>query len=546
MKTQYKILFGLFTTLLLAILVTGLGDTFIFQTNNGNITLNSSILDGTYINCSDIIFDTGAGAAGICDGVDASAAGGGNTSQEMIDAVNASEYYHYQFRVNCSSVYFDNGLGSAGICDGVDSAAGSGGVNMWVDNGSFLSPNSSYATNVYADLFFSPDWSNITITESQISDLQSYLLTVPSVNITTNHGGEVTGTYDNLVIGNDVLDDQYYDSESDLTTLLDDNYLSTVPSVNLTTNHGGEVSGTYDNIVLDNDALDDQYYDSEADLTGLLDDNYVSRNAWTDIDNYPASCAADYYVQGIGDTLDCVHIVNDTDTFNTSEQMVAAVNTSSMYQILIDWINILNLPTWNNISSIPSVNITTNHGGEVTGTYNAMVIDNDALDDQYFDEVGDLTALLDAVYEEEAHCDEHDGAYLSCNGEELDVDANGICTYCGLDQESIEDYVGAMVSGNTETDIAVTYEDGDGTLDFVVNANLIETNDAATLTTLDTGQGAYELYAMNQDVETTDDVTFNNVTLEAIYLEKDTTNHKIYDNTTCVIIKGDTSTLTIC
>lgn len=38
---------------------------------------------------------------------------------------------------------------------------------------------------------------------------------------------------------------------------------------------GGEVSGTVGSITINNDALDDQYYDSEADLTGLLDDNYV-------------------------------------------------------------------------------------------------------------------------------------------------------------------------------------------------------------------------------------------------------------------------------
>ena len=34
--------------------------------------------------------------------------------------------------------------------------------------------------------------------------------------------------------------------------------------------------------------------------------------------------------------------------------------------------------------------------------------------------------------------------------------------------EYIADTVGAMVSGNTETNITVTYEDGDNTLDFVV------------------------------------------------------------------------------
>ena len=37
-----------------------------------------------------------------------------------------------------------------------------------------------------------------------------------------------------------------------------------------------------------------------------------------------------------------------------------------------------------------------------------------------------------------------------------------------LTEEQVEDFVGGMVTGNTETFIAVTYEDSDGTLDFVV------------------------------------------------------------------------------
>lgn len=35
--------------------------------------------------------------------------------------------------------------------------------------------------------------------------------------------------------------------------------------------------------------------------------------------------------------------------------------------------------------------------------------------------------------------------------------------------EGVQDIVGAMLTGNTETDIAVTYQDADGTIDFVVN-----------------------------------------------------------------------------
>ena len=37
-----------------------------------------------------------------------------------------------------------------------------------------------------------------------------------------------------------------------------------------------------------------------------------------------------------------------------------------------------------------------------------------------------------------------------------------------LTEEQVEDFVGGMVTGNTETGITVTYQDSDGTLDFVV------------------------------------------------------------------------------
>ena len=90
---------------------------------------------------------------------------------------------------------------------------------------------------------------------------------------------------------------------------------------------GGEASGTVGNIVLAHDALDDQYYDSEADLTGLLDDNYVSRDAWTDIDNYPSACTAGSYVTGLGDTLTCTAADTSTgDDWKLSNFTVAYAN----------------------------------------------------------------------------------------------------------------------------------------------------------------------------------------------------------------------------
>ena len=51
-----------------------------------------------------------------------------------------------------------------------------------------------------------------------------------------------------------------------------------------------------------------------------------------------------------------------------------------------------------------------------------------------------------------------------------------------LTEEEVEDYVGGMVTGNTETGVTVTYQDGDGTIDFVVSAGGV-----GTMTTIKEG-----------------------------------------------------------
>ena len=55
--------------------------------------------------------------------------------------------------------------------------------------------------------------------------------------------------------------------------------------------------------------------------------------------------------------------------------------------------------------------------------------------------------------------------------------------------ESIQDIIGDMVSSNTESGITVTYQDGDGTLDFTVGTlNQDTTGNAATATVLETAR----------------------------------------------------------
>jgi hypothetical protein len=45
-----------------------------------------------------------------------------------------------------------------------------------------------------------------------------------------------------------------------------------------------------------------------------------------------------------------------------------------------------------------------------------------------------------------------------------------VSTNTNLSTEAVQDIVGAMFSSNTETRIAATYQDGDGTIDLVVDA----------------------------------------------------------------------------
>jgi len=72
----------------------------------------------------------------------------------------------------------------------------------------------------------------------------------------------------------------------------------------------------------------------------------------------------------------------------------------------------------------------------------------------------------------------------------LRVDGDGTCSWqvppdtnTQLTNEAVQDLVGAMVTGNTETGIAVTYEDGDGTLDFVVGTLNQDTTGTAAIAT---------------------------------------------------------------
>lgn len=188
--------------------------------------------------------------------------------------------------------------------------------------------------------------------------------------------------------------------------------------IELSDTFGGEVSGNYTNIVIDNDALDDQYYDSESDLTTLLNDNYYSSEA-----NLTALLNNNYYSSEANLTalLD--------DDYIDEDQAFA---------------------------------------GEVTGTYDATVVDNDALDDQYIelsdtfggDVSGNYTAIVIGPNAVTLGSDTT-GNYVSsvAGGAGISVSGSG----AEIANVTITATLGANITGNEIVDGNITEADLYGT-----------------------------------------------------------------------------------
>lgn len=75
--------------------------------------------------------------------------------------------------------------------------------------------------------------------------------------------------------------------------------------------------------------------------------------------------------------------------------------------------------------------------------------------------------------------------------------------------ERIQDIAGAMVTGNTETGITVTYEDGDGTLDFVLDDEYLQDTAGAMFT----GNTETGITATYQDGDGTIDLVVSDTTV---------------------------------
>lgn len=84
----------------------------------------------------------------------------GNTTNEIRNSVNGSGIF-YNVSIPCSLITQDGGGGDTDFCD--DQAGGGSGASKWIDSGSFIEPNTTYATNVIVrGYIYAHEWSNVS------------------------------------------------------------------------------------------------------------------------------------------------------------------------------------------------------------------------------------------------------------------------------------------------------------------------------------------------------------------------------------------------
>ena len=206
-----------------------------------------------------------------------------------------------------------------------ESVSGAAG-DKWVDAGSYIYPNSTFANNVKVfGYIHSTDWSNVSITESQITDLQSYLISAVNLddsNITslswsklTNYPSACASGQAITQLGDSITCSAFVTSESD------PQWLSDKPDY------------------MNNATLYSVFFSDIANFTGTLTNNkYCTYNqadntivcnsdtSITETDPYWTANQSNYYNKSEVDTLDT----------NTNTSVVNWVNDQGFLKSVSD------------------------------------------------------------------------------------------------------------------------------------------------------------------------------------------------------------------
>ena len=185
-------------------------------------------------------------------------------------------------------------------------------------------------------------------------------------------------------------------------------------------------------------------------------------------------------------------ILDHTPGTLTASSALIADSNSKLGQLKVDNLD-LNGNTIISTDSNGDINLTPNGTGK-TVISNVYVGNTSTSLEEYIEDIsgGSVTAGegIDVTYDDSA-------GTITVAGEDATDSNKGIASFNATDftvssgavtvnAERIQDIAGAMVSSNTETNITVTYEDSDGTIDFSLNNTSVTAGSYGSTTAIPT------------------------------------------------------------
>ena len=335
------------------------------------------------------------------------------------DDWNFQNFYNLWNVSNFSTNYYCNVSNNSQCYELYDflTSAG-GGINMWIDGGSYLYPNSTFADNLRINGWIQANnWTNITITENQISDLDHYTDADIDGNEAAfngwdkNESNDFSGNFTDLNFTGTIGFNDFVDND----TIIEDTNCSIDQSCN--------------SIVYNSETTEWDKNNSD-DFSGKFTDlNFTSTIGFADfVDNDTDTT----YTAGSNLTLtDTTFAINITSLTNFFKTIFLEINDN------LDWNNLINKPPNLDEDSTDDLITSTSFGGEVSGTYNNILLDNNALDDQYIELGdsfgGDVSGTYDnLIISDNSHnhsCQNITGAnYDICTNPNTDTNASTACS----------------------------------------------------------------------------------------------------------------------